>query len=98
MPKLLKEAQMSYQNLFPEEFSAEEKKSTLKQPERQVIWNHIEKMEHDLAELKGIVQIPMPLTEDDVRGWSMSVNQLIDKLMKMDANVKKLFVSKNIVV
>ena len=96
MSELPKEAQMSYQDLFPEEFAAEELKSTLKAPERQVVWDHLEKMRHDLTGLKGIVQNPMPLTADVVREWSNDVNRLIDKLMKLDANVKKLIYSKGI--
>jgi hypothetical protein len=96
MLELPGDAIKSYQDLFPEEFAEEELKSTLKAPERQVIWDHIERMGHDLRGLKGIVQNPMPLTEEDVREWSMSVNTLIDKLMKMDANVKKLLLTKGI--
>ena len=72
--------------------------STLNEQERSALWNYIEKLGHDLAGLKGIAQNPMPLKAEDVREWSMLVNQLIDKLMKMDANVKKLIVSKGIVV
>ena len=74
----------------------DEQKSTLNKQERSAVWNYIGKLDFDLSNLKGIAQNPMPLSAEDVREWSTLVNRLIDKLMKMDANVKKLIVSKGI--
>jgi len=90
MLELPGDASKSYQDLFPEQFEAEELKSTLKAPERRVVWNHIEKCRQELTNLRGIVQNPMPISEDDLLQWTLSVNKLIDKLMKLDANVKKI--------
>jgi len=97
MAELPKEAQKSYQDLFPEQFDAEELKSTLKAQERLAIWNFLEKRQYDLRALKSIAQNPMPLRGDDVIAWSKDVNELITKLTQLDANVNKLMLAKGII-
>jgi len=78
-------------------YEAEELKSTLKHDERQAIWNFLEKRQNELRALKSIAQNPMPLRGDDVMAWSKDVNELITKLMQLDANVNKLMLAKGII-
>jgi len=87
MVELPKEAQMSYQELFPEEFAAEELKSTLKAPERQVIWDIIRKLETEISNLKGIVQNPMPLTHQDLSEWSINAGKLSERIIELQQKV-----------
>ena len=78
-------------------FEQDNNNSTLNEQERQALWNYIEKLGPELQGLKTIAQNPMPLRGEDIIAWSNDVNNLIDKLTKMDVNVNKLMLAKGII-
>jgi hypothetical protein len=86
----INKAQATCQELFPDQFTEEEKKSTLKRMERRAIWDSLEKMGHELANLKGIAQNPMPINKADFDFWLKQSADFITKLVELRRNVRLL--------
>lgn len=50
--------------------------TTLSENERRLVWNKLHKFEVDIGMLKGLVQNPMLITQQDMTYWSNQVERL----------------------